>query len=131
MLAGINGKVGPHGLRRTFVTLALNRGLTPRRIVAATGHNDERTISRYDRGREYLDINAINFHSLAYPASLNLRGRPAENGVTVLPVGSFPTRERPPNPTRVPHTPLDRVRGMVPLTLAPSARTSLRAAQPT
>jgi integrase/recombinase XerD len=65
MLAGIKGKVSPHDLRRTFVTLALDQGLTPRQIVAATGHKDERMISRYDKGRENLDINAINFLSLA------------------------------------------------------------------
>jgi len=63
-LAGIKGKVSPHDLRRTFVTLALDQGLTPRQIVAATGHKDERIISRYDKGRENLDINAINFLSL-------------------------------------------------------------------
>jgi integrase/recombinase XerD len=67
MLAGIKGKVSPHDLRRTFVTLALDQGLTPRQIVAATGHKDERMISRYDKGRENLEINAINFLSLADP----------------------------------------------------------------
>lgn len=63
-LAGIEGKVSPHDLRRTFVTLALDQGLTPRQIAAATGHKDERMIGRYDKGRENLDINAINFLSL-------------------------------------------------------------------
>ena len=42
----------------------LSQGLTPRQIVAATGHKDERMISRYDKGRENLEINAINLLSL-------------------------------------------------------------------
>jgi integrase/recombinase XerD len=63
-LAGIKGKVSPHDLRRAFVTLALDQGLTPRQIAAATGHKDERMIGRNDKGRENLDINAINFLSL-------------------------------------------------------------------
>ena len=57
--------MGARAMRRTLVTLALDQGLTPRQIVAATGHKDERMISRYDKGRENLEINAINFLALA------------------------------------------------------------------
>jgi site-specific recombinase XerD len=59
-LAGI-GKLSPHDLRRTFVTVARDQGLSTRQIQMATGHKDGRMIDRYDRGRENLDLNAINF----------------------------------------------------------------------
>ena len=59
-LAGI-GKLSPHDLRRTFVTVARDQGLSTRQVQMATGHKDSRMIDRYDRGRENLDLNAINF----------------------------------------------------------------------
>lgn len=59
-LAGL-GKLSPHDLRRTFVTVARDQGLSARQVQMATGHKDSRMIDRYDRGRENLDLNAINF----------------------------------------------------------------------
>jgi integrase/recombinase XerD len=59
-LAGL-GKLSPHDLRRTFVTVARDQGLSTRQVQMATGHKDSRMIDRYDRGRENLDLNAINF----------------------------------------------------------------------
>jgi site-specific recombinase XerD len=59
-LAGL-GKLSPHDLRRTFVTIARDQGLSARQVQMATGHKDSRMIDRYDRGRENLDLNAINF----------------------------------------------------------------------
>lgn len=59
-LAGL-GRLSPHDLRRTFVTVARDQGLSTRQVQMATGHKDSRMIDRYDRGRENLDLNAINF----------------------------------------------------------------------
>jgi integrase/recombinase XerD len=59
-LAGL-GRLSPHDLRRTFVTVARDQGLSARQVQMATGHKDSRMIDRYDRGRENLDLNAINF----------------------------------------------------------------------
>jgi integrase/recombinase XerD len=65
-LSGL-GKLSPHDLRRTFVTVARDQGLSTRQVQMATGHKDSRMIDRYDRGRENLDINAINFVSYGEP----------------------------------------------------------------
>jgi integrase len=56
-LVAIEGILGPHDLRRTFVTLALDQGLTPRQIAATSGPKDERMICHYDKGRESFQIN--------------------------------------------------------------------------
>lgn len=55
------GRVSPHDLRRTFVTHALDQGISYRQIQMATGHRDPKTVQRYDHGRENLELNAINF----------------------------------------------------------------------
>jgi integrase/recombinase XerD len=46
--------LGPHGLRHTFVTLALDEGVSLRDVQDAARHADPRTTRRYDRGRNSL-----------------------------------------------------------------------------
>jgi integrase/recombinase XerD len=55
------GKLSPHDLRRTAITRALDQGLSYRQVQMMTGHKDPKTIMLYDRGRENLDLNAVNF----------------------------------------------------------------------
>ncbi|MGI9106893.1 MAG: tyrosine-type recombinase/integrase [Pyrinomonadaceae bacterium] len=55
------GRLSPHDLRRTAITKALDQGLTYRQVQMMSGHRDPKTVMRYDRGRENLDQNAINF----------------------------------------------------------------------
>jgi integrase len=57
------GKISPHDLRRTAITRALDQGLSYRRVQMMTGHKDPKTVMRYDKHRENLDQNAINFLS--------------------------------------------------------------------
>jgi integrase/recombinase XerD len=57
------GKLSPHDLRRTAITRALDQGLSYRQVQMMTGHKDPKTVMLYDRGRENLDLNAINFLS--------------------------------------------------------------------
>jgi len=49
--AGIEHAVSPHSLRHTFVTLALDAGVSLRDVQDAAGHADPRTTRRYDRER--------------------------------------------------------------------------------
>jgi integrase/recombinase XerD len=53
--AGITKRVSPHSLRHSFVTLALDAGVTLRDVQDAAGHADPRTTRRYDRARNNLD----------------------------------------------------------------------------
>jgi integrase/recombinase XerD len=55
------GKLTPHDLRRTAVTKLLNDGCTYRQVQMVTKHKDPKTIMRYDRARENLDNNPVNF----------------------------------------------------------------------
>jgi integrase/recombinase XerD len=55
------GKLSPHDLRRTAITLALDQGLSYRQVQMMSGHRDPKTVMRYDHNRENLDLNAINF----------------------------------------------------------------------
>jgi integrase/recombinase XerD len=55
------GKLSPHDLRRTAITRALDQGLSYRQVQMMSGHKDPKTVIRYDRGRENLDLNAVNF----------------------------------------------------------------------
>ena len=55
------GKLSPHDLRRTAITKALDQGLTYRQVQMMSGHRDPKTVMRYDRGRENLELNAVNF----------------------------------------------------------------------
>lgn len=55
--AGIATALSPHGLRATFVTLALNEGAALRDVQDAARHADPRTTRLYDR-----DAGALNRH---------------------------------------------------------------------
>ena len=55
------GDLSPHDLRRTAITRALETGLTYRQVQMMSKHKDPKTVMRYDRGRENLDQNAVNF----------------------------------------------------------------------
>ena len=51
--AGLAGeRLAPHALRRTFATVALDRGASLDALRRAMGHADPRTTARYDRRRE-------------------------------------------------------------------------------
>lgn len=51
-------KISPHSLRHTFVTLALDAGVSLRDVQDAAGHRDPATTIRYDRARHNLDRHA-------------------------------------------------------------------------
>lgn len=53
--AGISKTVSPHLLRHSFVTAALDAGVSLRDVQDAAGHADPRTTRRYDQGRHSLD----------------------------------------------------------------------------
>jgi integrase/recombinase XerD len=57
------GKLSPHDLRRTAITRALNQGMSYRNVQMMTGHKDPKTVMRYDKDRENLEQNAVNFLS--------------------------------------------------------------------
>lgn len=48
----VGGAVAPHALRRTFATVALDRGASLEALRRTMGHADPRTTARYDRRRE-------------------------------------------------------------------------------
>lgn len=56
--AGIAKPISPHSLRHSFVTLALDAGVSLRHVQDAAGHADPRTTRRYDRARGSLDGHA-------------------------------------------------------------------------
>lgn len=47
-------RITPHGLRHTYVTLALDAGVPLGDVQAGVGHADPRTTQRYDRNRKRL-----------------------------------------------------------------------------
>lgn len=51
----------PHGLRATFVTLALEGGAKLQQVQYAVGHADPRTTERYQKRKLNLDQNAVDF----------------------------------------------------------------------
>lgn len=51
-------KLNPHSLRHSFVTAALDAGVSLRDVQDAAGHADPRTTRRYDRARYNLDRHA-------------------------------------------------------------------------
>lgn len=53
--AEIPTKLSPHGLRATFITLALNEGVPLRDVQDAARHRDPRTTRAYDRDAESLN----------------------------------------------------------------------------
>ena len=54
------GKLSPHDLRRTAITRALDQGLSYRQVQMMSGHEDPKTVMRYDHNRENLEQNAVN-----------------------------------------------------------------------
>ncbi|HKX33139.1 MAG TPA: tyrosine-type recombinase/integrase [Blastocatellia bacterium] len=55
------GKVSPHDLRRTAITRALDQGLSYRQVRMMSGHQSLEMVIRYDRQRDSLELNAVNF----------------------------------------------------------------------
>jgi integrase/recombinase XerD len=58
--AGIDKPVGPHTLRRAFITAALDAGVPLRDVQEAASHAGPRTTLRYDRARASLDRHATS-----------------------------------------------------------------------
>ncbi len=56
--AGITKRIGPHSLRHSFITAALDTGVPLRDVQEAASHADPRTTMRYDRARQSLDRHA-------------------------------------------------------------------------
>lgn len=61
LLAATVDRLGPHGLRATFVTLALEGGAALHLVQRAAGHADPRTTERYWRRKDALDENAVDY----------------------------------------------------------------------
>ena len=59
--AGLDVDTSPHGLRATFITLALEAGATISKVQDAAGHKDPRTTDRYRRRKGNLDDNAADY----------------------------------------------------------------------
>jgi integrase/recombinase XerD len=57
-------RLGPHALRATFVTLALEGGAPLHMVQRAAGHADPRTTERYWRRKNDLDDNAVDYVKL-------------------------------------------------------------------
>lgn len=57
------GHLTPHDLRRTAVTKLLNDGCSYREVQMVTKHRDPKTVMRYDKQRENLGNNPVNFLS--------------------------------------------------------------------
>ncbi len=51
----------PHGLRATFITIALSKGAALYKVQYAVGHNDPRTTERYQKDKINLDDNAADY----------------------------------------------------------------------
>lgn len=60
-LAGLDLKLTPHGLRATFVTLALEGGAKLQQVQYAVGHADPRTTERYQKRKLNLDDAATDY----------------------------------------------------------------------
>ena len=58
--AGLDG-LSPHGLRASFVTLALENGAKLQQVQYAAGHADPRTTERYQKRKLNLDDNATDY----------------------------------------------------------------------
>lgn len=56
--AGITKRIGPHSLRHSFITAALDAGVPLRDVQEAASHADPRTTMRYDRARQSLGRHA-------------------------------------------------------------------------
>lgn len=56
--AGIDKPIGPHSLRRSFITNSLDAGIAMRDVQHSVQHKDPRTTARYDQRRHNLDTHA-------------------------------------------------------------------------
>jgi integrase len=54
----------PHGLRASFITLAIEGGATLEQAQYAAGHSDPRTTERYRKRKLNLDDNAVDYIKL-------------------------------------------------------------------
>jgi site-specific recombinase XerD len=54
----------PHGLRATFITLALENQAKLEQVQYTVGHRDPRTTERYQARKHHLDDNAVDFVKL-------------------------------------------------------------------
>jgi integrase len=54
----------PHGLRATFITLALENNAKLQQVQYAAGHRDPRTTERYQGRKLNLDDNAVDYVKL-------------------------------------------------------------------
>lgn len=59
--AVIGVELTPHGLRASFVTLALEGGASLHQVQYAAGHADPRTTERYQKRKLNLDDNAVDY----------------------------------------------------------------------
>ena len=59
--AGLEAHLSPHGLRASFVTLALEGGARLQQVQYAVGHADPRTTERYQRRKLNLDDHASDY----------------------------------------------------------------------
>jgi len=59
--AGITKRISPHSFRHTFITLALDAGVSVRDVQNSVGHHDARQVSYYDRNKSSLPRNATHF----------------------------------------------------------------------
>lgn len=58
--AGITKRISPHSLRHTFVTMALDAGVSERDLMASTGHGSSAMLHFYDRNRGAIERNATH-----------------------------------------------------------------------
>ncbi|MFZ4986391.1 MAG: tyrosine-type recombinase/integrase [Blastocatellia bacterium] len=69
------GKLSPHDLRRTAITRALDQGLSYRQVQMMSGHEDPKTVRRYDHNRENLEQNAVNHLNYDRARSVSRAGK--------------------------------------------------------
>jgi integrase/recombinase XerD len=55
--AGIDKRLSPHSMRRSYITVALDSGVPLRDVQHGARHSDPRVTSRYDQNRTSLDSN--------------------------------------------------------------------------
>jgi integrase len=59
--AGLDARLTPHGLRHSFITLAIKGGASIAQTQAAARHQDPRTTIRYAHDLDALDDNAVDY----------------------------------------------------------------------
>lgn len=60
---GITKRITPHSFRHSFITIALDAGVSVRDVQHSVGHRDARQVSYYDRNRNSLPRNATHIVS--------------------------------------------------------------------